>query len=347
MTLRHALSWKPWFYRVLLPALGRLGPSRADASLASLGRTLLGLNPRGRRELDRQIARADDLLNAGWDRNAVRRELGAGILRTLARDYPLEGRCGEDEGLARRFDVTGFHSVRQALDGGRGLILLGSHLGAHLTGLHWMARRGLPLRLLVQRPRHVSPTLQGWFDAQSLPGTPLPQSEFFLRRNLDPGQAVRRVMLARDALRAGHLVYINGDVPWPIPSARPARFLGAVRPFLTLWADLAAQTGAAVVPLFCTHQPEGRYRLAFEPPRHVAPGSQPDHLSDYLTRLESQIAAHPGDAVPYLTWPTYTQPGPAPATLAPPNPHTLRRKTAILANAIETTTSKKTDIPPP
>jgi lauroyl/myristoyl acyltransferase len=330
MNPRHALSWKPWFYKALLPALGRLGPSRADASLAAIGRTLLAVNPLRRHELDRQIARADGLLSAGWDRAAVRREVAAGILRTLARDYPLEGPW--DEGQRARFQVDGLAPLSEALAGGRGLILLGSHLGAHLAGLHWMARSGLPLRLLVQRPRHVSPTLQGWFDAQSSPGTPLPQSDFFLRRHLDPGQAVRRVLLARDALRAGHLVYINGDVPWPIPSARPARFLGAVRPFLTLWADLAALTGTPVVPLFCTHQPEGRYHLAFDPPRAVAPGSQAGHLAAYLARLESQIAAHPGDAVPYLTWPTYTAPTTAIST--PPGPHAPRRQTAIMASAV-------------
>jgi hypothetical protein len=69
-----------------------------------------------------------------------------------------------------------------------------------------------------------------------------------------------------------------------------------------VWADLSAISGAPVVPMFCLHQPGGRYALIFDPPSHPDPISA---VPRYLARLESLIAAHPGEAVAHLTWPCY------------------------------------------
>ena len=75
-----------------------------------------------------------------------------------------DGAALPDEAVLKRFDVRGDQRLRAAMAGGRGAILVGSHLGAHVAGLHWLHRRGLPVRLLVQRPKHVSRALQVRFD---------------------------------------------------------------------------------------------------------------------------------------------------------------------------------------
>lgn len=304
---RHLLSWKSLFYLVLLPALRRLGPARADAALAALGRLTGAVVPPRRREL----ARAADRVRAGLAHPAAGREspaalradLAASVARHLARDYLLEG--ASDSDLAARFDVSGFEPVAERLGQGRGVLILACHLGAHLAGVHWMVRRGLPIRLLVQRPRHVSPTLDRWFDHLE-PGDPYPQSAFFLRRGLPPAEAAARVLRARDALRAGRAVYLNGDIPWSPPAGRPGRLLGVDRTFLGLWADLAVLAGVSVVPVFATHRPGGRYALTFDPPFTVPPRGQGAAVARYLARLDAAIAEAPHEAIPHLTWPAYT-----------------------------------------
>ena len=136
----------------------------------------------------RALRRHGDALEADWPLEATWPALAANTARFLARDYPLD-RQPDAEVLAR-FDVHGYGRLQSALDGGRGAILVGSHLGAHIAGVHWLYRRGVPLRLLVQRPRHVSHELNRRFDM----GGPHPQSELFLRRDLTPCGAVERLL---------------------------------------------------------------------------------------------------------------------------------------------------------
>ncbi len=304
MPLRHLLSWKSLFYGAALPALRRLGPSRADAVLGGLGRLSGAVLPGRRRTLKQAADRAAREIGPSvGDRRTFRIALASSVARHLARDYPLEG--ATDAELAARFDVSGFDHIKATLAGGRGVVLLGSHLGGHLAALHWMIRHGLPMRWLVQRPRHVSPTMIRWLDTDA----PLhPQSTFFLRRSLPPAEAAARVLRARDALRSGLAVYLNGDIPWDAANARPGRLLGDDRSFLSVWSDLAVLAGAPVVPVFCTHQPGGRFALTFEPPFRVISGGQDGAVAAYLARLDAEIAAHPNDAVPHLTWPAYQAP---------------------------------------
>src|SRR5262249_56522851 len=87
---------------------------------------------------------------------------------------------------------------------------------------------------------------------------PEPQAGFFLRRALEPGECVARVLRARAALRAGKAVYLPGDIPWSGPNTRAGRLLGQTHPLLSVWADLAALTGAPVFFVGCTHRPGGR-----------------------------------------------------------------------------------------
>lgn len=304
MSFRHLLSWKALFYEALLPLLRRLGPMRGDAILGALGRAVSVFQPNRRRQIAASLARANEALGAGWDVPATARALAANIPRYLARDYPLD--VADDADALARFDVSGARHLDDALAGGRGVILVGSHLGAHVAGLHWLYRRGVPLRLLVQRPGHVSNTLKHRFDR----GGPHPQPKLFLRRGLATGDAAERLLRAHSALRDGLAVYLNGDIPWPGPNARPGHLLGQARAFLSVWADLAVLARAPALFLTCTHAPRGRYSLEISPPLDLRPGDEPEAVASYLARLESAIRDHPADAVAHLTWPCFS--------LAPP-----------------------------
>src|SRR5439155_22221013 len=107
-----------------------LGPESGDEALAALGRLAAAWPPR-RKVLDAAVARGRSALGVDWDLRAARSALAANVARSQARDYPLD--FDDDAAALGRFDVRGSEHVTTALARGRGLILLGSHLGAYLS----------------------------------------------------------------------------------------------------------------------------------------------------------------------------------------------------------------------
>jgi phosphatidylinositol dimannoside acyltransferase len=318
--LRKVLSWKFVFYDRILPVLRWLGPARCDWILGLLGRLALTILPRRRARLRSALRDAEAALDADWPMETTWPALASNTARFLARDYPLDRKS--DEAILARFDVRGYERLSAAMDAGRGAILVGSHLGAHIAGVHWLYRRGVPLRLLVQRPRHVSRELNRRFDADG----PHPQAELFLRRDLSPTVAVERVLRARAALRDGLAVYLNGDIPWSGPNTCPGRLLGRHHRLLAIWTELAVLTHAPVFLVFCTHAAGGRFALEFEPMGWLRAGEEQIAVSDYLKQLESRIANSPADAVAHLVWPCYA---PRPITTRGTDTSRGRRRKAI------------------
>jgi lauroyl/myristoyl acyltransferase len=310
--LRRISSWKFLFYRLLLPLLRGLGPARGDAILGLLGWLALAVRPKRGKRLRSALARACIALDADWSVEATWPALAANTARFLARDYPLD--CQSDQAVLSRFAVRGYDRLSATLADGRGAILVGSHLGGHIAAVHWLFRRGIPLRLLVQRPRHISSELNRRFDAGGLH----PQAEMFLRRDLSPAVAVKCVFRARAALRDGLAIYLNGDIPWCGPNTYTGSLLGRPQRLLAIWTELAVLTGAPVFLVFCTHQPGGRFALELEAIGHLRPGEEAATVADYLKQLEARIAASPADAVAHLAWPCYQAP--------PSSPHVHRKR---------------------
>jgi lauroyl/myristoyl acyltransferase len=256
--------------------------------------------PPRRTELEQALVRVGSALGVEWDCRALRAELEVSALRFLARDYLLDDTSDAD--FVGRFDVVGVEHLESALAAGRGVIVVGSHLGNHLAAMHWMYRRGVPLRLLIQRVTHCSRYLRARFDVAT---GAHPQAGFFLRRNLTPEVAAQRIFRTRSALRDGLAVYLKGDVPWFGANTRSGRFLGTERPFQSLWAEFAGLFRAPVIAAFCAHRPGGRLSLSFDPPWTVRRGDEEAAVARYLARLEAEIAAHPADAVAHLLWHCY------------------------------------------
>jgi phosphatidylinositol dimannoside acyltransferase len=299
VTFRQLFTWKFFFYDAAMPLLRRLGPARGDAILGFVGRVLAMFQPRRGRRIAASVERARKSLDADWNVAATSAALAANLPRYLARDYPID--LDDGQAALARFDVTGAAHLDSALADGRGLVLVGSHLGAHIAGLHWLYRHGVPLRLLVQRPRHVSRTLLLRFDQSGKH----PQEPMFLRRGLAPYACVERILRARDALRGGCAVYLNGDIPWTGANARPGTLLGLTQPFLSVWADLAVLTRCPAIFVTCTHAPTGRFTLDFSPPLSLAPGDEPAAIAAYFSQLNAAISQHPADAVAHLSWPCF------------------------------------------
>jgi phosphatidylinositol dimannoside acyltransferase len=299
LTLRRISSWKFLFYDLLLPALRMLGPARGDAVLAFLGTLLMSVKPRSRRRLRAALEHAALALDADWSVDKKMAQLVANTARFLARDYPLDFRS--DAAVLERFEVRGYDRLCATLADGHGAILVGSHLGAHIAGVHWLYRRGVPLRLLVQRPRHVSGELDRRFEIRG----PHPQAELFLRRDMSPAMAIERLVRARAALRDGLAIYLNGDIPWAGPNTCAGSLLGRPVRLLAIWTDLAVLTSAPVFLIFCSHRPRGNFSLEIEALGQLKPGEEHAAVSHYLARLETRIATCPADAIAHLVWPCY------------------------------------------
>ena len=279
------------FYDLLLPLLRMLGPTRGDAILGWLGRVAMAVRPR-RRQRFRACTRArqcrprcrlvdrDHMAGAGVEHGAVPGP------RLPARS-PV--RRGRPESVRRtRLRAAGRDALRPAAAPSWSAVTW----GPTSPGVHWLFRRGVPLRLLVQRPRHVSRELNRRFDARGQH----PQAEMFLRRDLSPAVAVERVFRARAALRDGLAIYLNGDIPWTGPNTCAGRLLGRPQRFLAIWTELAVLTNAPVFLVFCTHLPDGRFALEIEAIGHLHAGEEESAIADYLKQLEARIVASPADA---------------------------------------------------
>ena len=252
---KRLLHWKFVFYELILPLLRLLGPKRCDAALCALGRFSVCLWPGRKKQLIRALQSTSLALDLDPSTEHLWLDLAAGTARFLARDCTLEGET--ERGALDRFDVHGCHELERAMRNGKGAILVGSHMGAYIAGLHWLFRMGLPVRALVQRPTHISPTLSRLFD-QAQEGL---SSELLCSCTATFPESTRSMLIrARQALRSGHALYLCGDIPWPGPNSRPGRLLGLEQPFLAIWAELAVLTGAPVLP-----------RLLHAPPRRSIP----------------------------------------------------------------------------
>ena len=193
--MRRVFCWKFVFFELLLPVLKILGPARCSTLLRGLGRAQARFWPGRKARLIAALRHVEQGLGLDRPIDALWPELAANMASSLARDYPLDIRS--DTAALDCFDVHGEEQLRHVLHAGNGVILVGSHMGAYIPCLHWLFRKGLPIRALVQRPRHVSRTLDRMFDAgarplfpgRSVPPPPAPGSGCDRAHDPGPGRS--------------------------------------------------------------------------------------------------------------------------------------------------------------
>ena len=298
---RRWLNIRKALLRAILPALRALPHRSASRIVAGIGRLEYSLVRRLRVRYDEAVGRGGHHLGCAWDVAAVGRELAGNQIRWRTRDLLLDGL--PDERVAPLFHVSGREHLDAAMAGKRGVILLGNHFGAHLMPAHWLARNGYPLRLFMERPRHVSRFLTRQFDSEG----PLGQRKLFISRKADPASAAGSILRAARILKAGMVINIAGDVRWPGPHSAPARFLGKTYNFSATWVALAALTGAPVVPVFCRINPDGTYHLEFLPAFSVpgdtpACGQTPRWVQGCLDAIEERVRLDPANSNDYFFW---------------------------------------------
>ena len=184
------------------------------------------------------------------------------------------------------------------------MIILACHYGSHLMPAHWLFREQYPLRFYMERPRHVSKYMAKKFESDG----PLGQDKLFISRKGDPAGSAGSILRASRILKAGMLVYLAGDVRWNGAHTQPARFMGRRYSFSATWVNLAALTGAPVVPVFCQMREDGIYQIEFRTPQHipaetVKAGQAGVWVQDYIGMLEEQVRRYPSNSNEYFFWP--------------------------------------------
>lgn len=195
--------------------------------------------------------------------------------------------------LARFTPFQHLERLREALDQGRGVIVLASHVNSAslFAGIVWLRRAGYDVRLAQPTTRDPWERTRLRRLAERLAGVaPLKEQmgAFFAQFNVRPIVA---------ALRQGAAVVVAGD-GWHAAGFVDVTFLGRVVPFSTGALAIARMTGAVVVPVFNTGRPPGRLRFVVEPAFTVPRDGTPQRdlepaAAAYAAQVERHVLAHP------------------------------------------------------
>ena len=174
-------------------------------------------------------------------------ELGKGMLELVPiwlRPY------GQVVGWVR--EVHGWEHVEAALARGKGVIVLGPHLGClELAGLYIASR--MPITALYRRPR------QDWVHAMMQQGRNRGGAHM-----VEPGMKGIRALLT--ALKRNEAAWVLPDQATSKGEGQWARWFGRWAYMPTLLYRLRGSTGAATLLFACERLPRGRgYRLWIEP----------------------------------------------------------------------------------
>jgi lauroyl/myristoyl acyltransferase len=299
---RRMLNVRKHLLRTILPVFRYLPLPLASRMIAGIGRTEYHLMSKLRLAYREAVGRARETLGCNWDIESVSLDLAGNQVWWRTRDLLLDG--VSDSRAEPMFLVSGREILDAALERGKGVILLTSHFGGHLLPAHWLARRGYTLRFFMERPRHVSKFLERQFESEG----PLAQDKLFISRKGNATGSAGSILRASRALGAGMILYLAGDVRWSGAHTQPASFLGRRYQFSATWVNLAAMTGAPVVPVFCHMQPQGRYHMEFHPSFPIPDDALQDGqaqvwVQKFLALLEDEVRLHPSNSNEYFFWP--------------------------------------------
>ena len=165
---RRGLNIRKVLLGIVLPLMRRLPPRVASDMVAGIGRTEYRLLKGLRHRVDEAVLQGSHHFGRAWDVPTVGRALAGNQIRWRTRDQLLDGL--PDDRVAPLFDVHGRDRLDAALAGERGVVLLCNHFGSHMMPAHWLVREGYPLRLFMERPRHISKFLARQFDTDGPTG---------------------------------------------------------------------------------------------------------------------------------------------------------------------------------
>jgi len=191
---------------------------------------------------------------------------------------------GKDAELDRRVEAHGEAHVKQALERGKGVLILIAHFGNYdLMGLYAAKLFAYPLTIITK----------------TLKNAPLNKLWWAMRRRAGVKEvpALNAYRPCVRALRKNELVGFMLDQNRPTDQGIYVDFFGRLASTTPGLAFMSAQTGAPVVPVFMRRTPEGRHVLevlpAIEPPPDRKEETLLAYTEKYTKIIEEQVRRYP------------------------------------------------------
>ncbi|MBK8724645.1 MAG: lysophospholipid acyltransferase family protein [Holophagaceae bacterium] len=201
-------------------------------------------------------------------------------------DFFRFGQRSVDYGLSFMDAIEGREHLDASLAEGRGVILLTAHLGSYEVGGMLLRSRGTSIHAVYKPDRFA----------------PVEKLRTRMRENtgvigIPVGEGFATLPLVK-VLREGGLVGMQGDRDFSL-NGLPIPFFGREAFFPRGPWELAAMTGAAIVPAFFFTNAEHRFMGHFEAPIHVLGGrgermrAIETGMREYVAHLEQLVREHP------------------------------------------------------
>lgn len=177
---------------------------------------------------------------------------------------------------------------REFLDQGRGIILVGAHLGGWEMGGHLLGRHGRPVNMVVVEKEEAR--IRQLFDHA------LQAKQFQLLTTDD--HPLRSIPILA-ALKRGEIILLHGDRSFGGEDLT-VPFLGHAARFPVGACKLAAASGAPLFQVFAVRERLGEYRFFSFPPQSIprdvlrqpAEALRP-HVTQFVERLETVARQYP------------------------------------------------------
>ncbi len=182
------------------------------------------------------------------------------------------------EMLGNQFVIKGLEHIDEALDRGKGAIILTAHMGNWEYGGVFMALLGYPM-VAVALP-HRDRRVNDFFNRQ--------RQRIGVKVIASQGVAVRHIY---ESLKANAIVALVGDRDFSNTGVRMP-FLGAEKVIPRGPAVLSLRTGAPIILGFVVRQPDDSYILEFKklPP---SPKEERAIIATYVREIEEIIRRYP------------------------------------------------------
>jgi len=198
----------------------------------------------------------------------------------------------------RSYDDTtlvseGFDLLVDALERGKGAIVLMSHMGNWEAAAHWMKQRGMKVLLYVGRKYEEQ--------IEGMQKESLKRAGIKLIAVDQDGGSPFDLLEGINFLRSGGVVSLTGDRIWSAEQRSiPVRFLGHEALLPESPHLFALLTGAPILIFFVFRLGSGKYQTIMLPPRYVTAPSRAgrqeairESAQWYADQLEGMVRQHP------------------------------------------------------
>lgn len=189
--------------------------------------------------------------------------------------------------IARNVTVEGIERVAQALQGGKGAVLITAHIGNWEMGAVLLSKLGYPL-MIIALPHKERPVNDLFNHQREVHGITV----------VATNNAIRKCM---EHLKSNKIVAIAADRDFTVKGGELMDFLGAKALIPRGAATFSQKTGAPIVPTFLIREPNHTFRLSILNPLFPPAGEDDvpeeeairDIMHRYLRIIEDQIRRYP------------------------------------------------------